>query len=366
MNGESFLEIFGEIDSALIEEARPDRSENHATVLFQSKKVAYAASFVILFALVSLASVFLARTIVHSPPPPVTSAFIIENGRLLSYTGEETKVYVPSHVNEIANGAFSQNKTITAVIIPAGVTKIESSAFTACANLAEISISEENPSYVSVNGVVFSEYGRTLYIYPSGKADSSYTIPAYVDTVAAGAFTWNNYLTSVTLSEGVKTVRQDAFSYCDALASVYIPASVMVIEPRAFNDCRSLEKITVSVQNTAYTDKDGVLFADDGRLLHTYPPARTGEYTVPANTAVLADFCFAQSKLTRINLPPTLKVIQSSVFAFSTVHTLAFEENTELTAISREAFYACAIRELLYPQPLEKYGIYPELYKKEK
>ncbi|MBR2916647.1 MAG: leucine-rich repeat domain-containing protein, partial [Clostridia bacterium] len=68
------------------------------------------------------------------------SDFIIKNGVLEKYTGEESKVVIPDSVTEIGEMAFLVQTTLKEIIIPSSVTKIGEHAFVCCVSLKEITI----------------------------------------------------------------------------------------------------------------------------------------------------------------------------------------------------------------------------------
>ncbi|MBR3920683.1 MAG: leucine-rich repeat protein, partial [Oscillospiraceae bacterium] len=63
------------------------------------------------------------------------SDFIIKNGVLEKYTGNETKVVIPDSVKEIGEVAFLCQTTLKEIIIPSSVTKIGEHAFVCCVSL---------------------------------------------------------------------------------------------------------------------------------------------------------------------------------------------------------------------------------------
>ena len=68
--------------------------------------------------------------------------FVIENGVLISYKGDDKVVCIPSGVSVIGNHAFWMMKTIEEVVIPEGVVKIKNDAFRWCANIKKVSFPE--------------------------------------------------------------------------------------------------------------------------------------------------------------------------------------------------------------------------------
>ena len=68
------------------------------------------------------------------------NGFVIEDGVLLSYTGEDTEVVVPDEVVCIGEGAFSCHRTLTRAVIPDSVRQIDAAAFWSCSHLESVSI----------------------------------------------------------------------------------------------------------------------------------------------------------------------------------------------------------------------------------
>ena len=69
------------------------------------------------------------------------------------------------------------------------------------ASVQEINISEENPTYSSIDGNVYSKDGSTLIRYMRGKTATSFTISDSVTSIGDGAFYYCSSLTSVTIPD---------------------------------------------------------------------------------------------------------------------------------------------------------------------
>ena len=117
-----------------------------------------------------------------------------------------------------ASGSF-ENKNLTSVVIPDGVTIIDKYAFEGN-QLTNITI----PSSV-ITIEVWAFVGNQL---------TSVTIPNGVTTIGNNAFS-NNQLTSVKISDSVTTIGSSAFSY-NKLTSVTIPNGVTTIGNNAFSN----------------------------------------------------------------------------------------------------------------------------------
>lgn len=115
--------------------------------------------------------------------------------------------------------------SIRRVTIPAAVTSIGSQVFTGCSGLEEISVSDGNPNYASVNGMLLTKDGTMLVQGVNGTV----TIPNGVKDLWNFAFYNLRELTSVAIPDTVTTIRAAVFSGCTGLTSVTIPSSVTFI-----------------------------------------------------------------------------------------------------------------------------------------
>lgn len=129
-----------------------------------------------------------------------------------------TNVTLPSTLLTIGGNAFDNCDSMTSVTIPASVTSIGTYAFSNCNLLTAINVDIANMTYTSNDGVLFDEDLETLILYPSGKTDSTYAIPASVTTINSNAFRNNSHLTSVYIPSTVLTINSYGFYQCVNLA----------------------------------------------------------------------------------------------------------------------------------------------------
>lgn len=111
------------------------------------------------------------------------SDFIIKNGLLIKYTGNDIYVEIPNGVAEIGNSAFA-GQAIAKVTIPEGVWVIENRAFYECIHLTEV------------------------------------VIPKSVKLIEQRAFGFCRTLKSITVPTGVEHIEPDAFIGCDHLPNM--------------------------------------------------------------------------------------------------------------------------------------------------
>lgn len=134
----------------------------------------------------------------------------LRNSSQVSYSGN---IVIPTSVNyqgeeyqvtSIKTGTFSNNWNVTSVSIPSSIKIIESSAFSVCLKMTQLSIAEG------------------------------------LEEIGYAAFYNCNGLTIVTLPNSVKTIKQNAFWGCHSLSTVVLGSSVSDIGYYAFNNCNKL------------------------------------------------------------------------------------------------------------------------------
>jgi hypothetical protein len=218
---------------------------------------------------------------------PTITGLVIEKGVTvigkLAFSGFSglTSVTVPKSVFYIGDLAFAGCTNLTTVTIPHSVIsmgsnawgivfsgRFETSVFENCGSLTSINVSEKNPEFSSIDGVLFDKAQKTLLLYPRGR-QGAYTIP-----------------------NGVTKINDYTFEDCHGLKSVTIPESVTVIGYKTFYSCRSLTSINADSGNPAYTSIDGVLFNKAKDSLLVYPCGRQGEYTIPQSVAYIENSAF--------------------------------------------------------------------------
>lgn len=133
-----------------------------------------------------------------------------------------TSVTIPSGVASIGDYAFSDCRGLTSVTIPNSVTGIGYHAFSGCSSLTNIVVGEGNAYYKSINGLLLSEDGATLILGRNGDV----IIPDGVTYIESSAFSGCSGLTSVTIPNSVANIGYSAFYGCSGLTRVTIPSCV--------------------------------------------------------------------------------------------------------------------------------------------
>ncbi len=164
------------------------------------------------------------------------------------------------------------------------ITNIGYRAFNSCTNLISISADAQNPTYGSMNGVLFNKTQTMLLLYPPVKS-GTYTIPYGTAEIGNSAFAYTR-LNSVSIPGSVTNIGVSAFAVCQ-LAKVTIPDSVTSIEDAAFSNCTSLASVYFT--GNAPNLGSSVFYADNATVY--YLPNTTGWGStfggLPANVVYL-------------------------------------------------------------------------------
>ena len=158
----------------------------------------------------------------------------IEEGAFF-WCGGLDHIAIPDSVTTIGRMAFYDSTLRGDLVIPEGVAEIGNRAF-ACCPLNSITVSEQNESFTSADGVLYSKDMSVLMQAPA-KTKGSFDIPDGVETIGAGAFECCYGLTSVTIPYGVTKIGSRAFDSVPKLESLTLPDSVTEIGFMAFNYC---------------------------------------------------------------------------------------------------------------------------------
>lgn len=221
------------------------------------------------------------------------------DGVLVAYTGGATDIRIPEGVTEISSNAFTDAQ-LTSVWIPASVRAIDDSAF-AGQPLTQVTFQDEDAH------------------------------PSQLETIGERAFAYTA-LESVTLPRSLKTAGLETFSDMEKLRSVHVGPNVQADGLfAAFARTPLLESIEVDAANQNYQSLDGVLYAQGGTHLATYPQAKNsgGSYTVAEETAFIDEGAFASAQITSVTLPSHLRNVGKGAFVGARITSLTLPDAFE-------------------------------------
>lgn len=237
-------------------------------------------------------------------------------------------VVLPANVTYIGDTAF-HSTGLREVTIPATLTSMGSSVFAECPYLRSFNVQEGNPSYKSVDGVLFTADSKTLLSYPAGKY-GPYTVPEGTITIARSAFRGSTNLTGIQFGSTLKTIEGYAFSYCIGIYQVTFPSNVTRICDSAFRSCINLK--TITFQNQSVTLESGGVFAECDSLVSITLPTRI--------TEIPGYLFYGCARLRNVTIPSTARSIGSSAFLdCDSLQTITIPGSVR--SIGRQAFDFC-------------------------
>lgn len=149
----------------------------------------------------------------------------------------------------------------------------------------------------------------------------------------------------IMFPEGFTSVGTGVFQSCEGAADITgitIPKSITRIEPGVFLYCTNLREIRVETGNQCYCVIDGLLLEQNGMVLHSCPPARSGVLTVPEGVAEIGEGAFACCmRLTHVTIPESVTRIGPTAFKFCRgLTSVTIPEG--VTGIGWNAFWNCS------------------------
>ncbi len=241
-----------------------------------------------------------------------------------------TEVVLPDTITSIGEDAFFYCRELQKLEIPASVTDLTGNPFAACSKLTELTLDPDNSSYLMEDGILYSADRKTLIAYPSGKTETSFTVPYGVETISASAFHVNENLVQVDLPDTVKQIGEDAFYSAGSLKEIRLSNALETIGDGAFYRANQLERLVVP-QTVSSVGQ----FAFYGNLPALYvlsEQASYGENVVASSTAVYCEENASIVSSLGEGVTPTLcekEELSSLAAAANTLTDLEEETTTE-------------------------------------
>lgn len=239
---------------------------------------------------------------------------------------------LPDGLLSIGAGAFSGCMAFTEVYIPASCEQISDLAFYACMNLIAIYVEDENPNYMSDDGVFYNKEQTILYHYPAKRPGTSYDVPSTVNILASYAFNCCQQLTRVTVPDSVTEMGEGCFFYCDALTDLRLGTGITSIPAWCFAFCQAL---------TGFQAMSGVISVGDDAFFNC---SALREVSFPSSMLTMGDEVLAsctslQSVTCLAPTPPACTVFTFETDNYSAILCVPEEyRNAYAAAIGWDGF----------------------------
>ena len=290
-------------------------------------------------------------------------SFRIQKGILLGYTPDagETEVIIPEGVTCIDSYAFKQNQSITRVVIPKSVRIIFRQAFMGCSSLVEVCIPE------TVTKIEFEAFEETPWLknYPDNfvivgnhillryKGDEkNVIIPEGIKTIGEFSFRNCESIQHVDIPDTVTSIGRGAFAYCKNLQEIVFSENIKFIGMDAFYCCSSLEKVSfpntdIQIQleaflHTSFLENylEEFVIVGDGLLLQYKGTEKS--LTIPKQVKIIEEGAFSYcSNLIEVVIPEGVKKLENR--AFYQCHNIqSITIPKSITSFGKVAFSACS------------------------
>lgn len=252
---------------------------------------------------------------------------------------------LPDSVAAIGEGAFLNCNELVSLRLPASLSSFDP-AMLGCKKLTDLTVSEKNPNFSSVDGVLFSKDKTTLVYYLPTRENAEYTVPDGTKEIADKAFSENVSLAKVTLPASLERVGANAFSNCMSLETVSFAAESkqLVIDDRAFNNT-AVSSVSLPAGVSALGDE-----------VFTNSSLAEIEFAANSSLTALGNNVFSNTDLVNVTLPAGLRVLGNGVFRGCTLLESAVLPEG-LTTMGDATFYGCsALTSVSLPSTLHTMG----------
>jgi len=211
--------------------------------------------------------------------------------------------------------------------------------FAGCSSLEEIQLPPEAKGVVQKDGVLFDSTMENLLIYPSGKKEKSYTLPAGVKRIGPSAFAGAQYLSEVIADKELEIIDDSAFEGAK-IEKVQLNEGLQKMEYGVFAHSDIIEvNLPDSLKNVGYST-----FEYCGKLRSVKLPANLEEFN---------RIFYHCPSLQTLHIPKNVKTLWKNIYGLSGCTSL-----TSIT-VDPENQYFTAEKGVLYSKSKKKLIAYP-------
>lgn len=216
-----------------------------------------------------------------------------------------TDILLPDGISKIEQGAFYYCPNLQSISIPKSVQAIQGGVVLLCPNINNVEIDPENSSYYFDNGCIMAKSTKEL-IY----GINSCIIPNDAKKIGGFAFSGSS-IETITLPDSLLSIGENAFSSCKSLTAITIPNSVTSIGKEAFNQCSQLSSMVLP---------DSVITLGESCFAYM---TILKSLTFGNKIKKIPKSCFSHSaQLKSLSLPSTIEKIDDYAFYYCNLKTL--------------------------------------------
>ena len=193
--------------------------------------------------------------------------------------------------------------------------------------LKEITVSNENPNYTSINGVLYDKEAKELLFLPNCLA--TYTIPESITSIDWNAIRFYN-LKNLTISDTMTDTTEwlTDNSVVSYLESLHIGKNVSTLINNDYRNIYeatykkpgalilpSLKNISVDEENSTFKTVNNMLYSKDGSTFILCPAQTKGKVVLEKGVTTISGSAFVYcEEITDIVIPDTVSKIDANAF----------------------------------------------------
>ncbi len=187
------------------------------------------------------------------------------------------------------------------------------------------------PDKVTYEGIDYPVVGIGSQAFRSCNSLTSIVLPASVKRIEGYAFSNCSKLTSITMP-GVEVMDDYSIFEEDPITKLTLPNTIKYISQNAFRN-NKFSSIDIEDGNTLFTSVDGVLYDKAISKIIAFPALKGGTYTIPSTITTVYAYTFpCGTTLDHLIIPATVTKIADNAFeCFPDIKKLTIEDcNNEL------------------------------------
>ena len=151
-------------------------------------------------------------------------------------------IVIPDEVTTIQDNAFYLCESLESLFLSENVDSIGDVIVLGCTKLQDIGVSELNPVYADISGVLVNKDETRLIAYPAGRTEV-YVMPETITEIDGYVFNSNPNISGIVFSKNLKTIGASAFYGATGISDIYFPDALEYLGDIAFFFNSSIKSI---------------------------------------------------------------------------------------------------------------------------
>lgn len=323
------------------------------------------------------ANAFTDCSVITSVTMPESLKIIQDNA--FDSCGNLVSAKMPNGITSIGKNIFINCKSLVTVKLPSTIETIYEGMFEGCTKLASI---ELPASIKTIGNRAFNKSGLTAFNFDNivsigvgafeGTKFTQLDLADSLITIGDNAFMGCTDLTSVAFGSKIEKIGVSAFRECPKLNGIDLPGSLTEIGENAFRECEILSEITLP---ESLTTLGGYAFYDCPALTSIVIPSKVAaiktytfgfctalsDVTLSDNIVEIEYAAFFRCIISDLKWPSKLEIIGESVFAYNKLVKVELPDSVK--RVDTDAFaYNETLTELIIPKTTQELGSNIALY----